>query len=151
SLVSAPTSDDGEPRFAMLETIREYGLERLDAAGEETEARQRDANWCLDLAERAEPKLMGPEQAAWFTRLDIEHDNLRAALGWAIDRRDAELAARLGGALRRFWNLRGHSEEGRRWLERAFALGANLPPAIRAKTLLAAGVIAYRQGDYERT
>jgi tetratricopeptide (TPR) repeat protein len=94
---------------------------------------------------------MGPEQAAWFARLDVEHDNLRVALSWAIDREDAVLAARLAAALRRFWNLRGHSEEGRRWLEIALALEHDLPPAIRAKALLAVGVVSYRQGDYERT
>src|SRR5687767_4105028 len=103
----------------MLETIREYGLECLAAAGEDTETRDRHAVWCLELAERAEPELSGPEQVAWFTRLDEEHDNLRAALGWAIERRQGEVAMRLGGALRRFWNLRGHSDEGRRWLTQA--------------------------------
>ncbi|HEY7035949.1 MAG TPA: tetratricopeptide repeat protein [Thermomicrobiales bacterium] len=151
NLVRARTADDSEPRFAMLETIGEYGLERLVAAGEEEGARRRHADWCLDLAERTEPELLGPDQAAWFTRLEVEHDNLRVALGWAVECRDAELAARLGGALRRFWSLRGHAEEGRRWLERALTFGDELRPAIRAKAFLAVGVLSYRLGDYART
>ncbi|MGH2532943.1 MAG: ATP-binding protein [Thermomicrobiales bacterium] len=150
NLVQPLTVDEDEPRFGMLETIREYGFERLILANEETATGQRHAAWCLNLAERGEPELMGPDQAAWFSRLEIEHDNLRASLRWAIALHDGELAARLGGALRRFWNLRGHSDEGRRWLEHALALNDTLPPAVRAKALLAVGVIAYRQGDYER-
>ncbi len=150
-LISARSTGDGEPRFYMLETIREYGLDRLMAAGGEEEARQRHAAWCVDLAEQSEDELLGAQQAVWFARLDIEHANLRAALGWAIEQCDAVLAARLGGSLRRFWNLRGHSEEGRRWLEQTLAIGDNLPPALRAKALLATGVIASRQGDYART
>ena len=79
------TLDDGrERRYGMLETIREYGLERLAEADEEAQVRRWHLAWCLDLAERAEPELIGAEQHHWFSRLAIEHDNLRVALGWAI-------------------------------------------------------------------
>jgi non-specific serine/threonine protein kinase len=134
----------------MLETIREDGRDRLEAAGEEADARGRHATWCLDLAERAEPELIGPEQARWLASLDAEHDNLRAALGWAIGRRDAVTAMRLGGALFRFWDTRGYYVEGRRWLEQALALDSGAATSVRAKALLGVGRIAYRQGDYDR-
>jgi non-specific serine/threonine protein kinase len=140
------------PRFGMLETIREYGLESLAAAGEEEDARVRHAAWCLELAERAAPELTGPDQQHWLTYLESEHDNLRAALGWAMGRRDAETAMRLGGAMHRFWDFRGHYAEGRRWLEQALALdnAKDVSPPARAKALMAAGALAHFQGDYER-
>jgi predicted ATPase/transcriptional regulator with XRE-family HTH domain len=139
-----------DTRYGMLETIREYGLEQLIAAGEDAATGERHAAWCLERAERAEPELEGPDQARWLARLDTEHDNLRAALGWAIDRRDAETAQRLCGALYRFWVIRGHYAEGRRWLEQALALDMDVSPAVRAKALLVAGGIAHFQGDDER-
>jgi predicted ATPase/DNA-binding XRE family transcriptional regulator len=142
-------SDRDVSRFGMLETIREYGLDLLAAAGEEVEVRGLHAAWCLTLAEQAEPELRGPEQAQWLARLDAEHDNLRAALSWALSQRDAATALRLAGALRRFWTIRGHYAEGRRWLDQALALD-DVPPAVRARALLAAGSIAYSQGDYEQ-
>jgi predicted ATPase len=143
------TQGDGQ-RFSMLETIREYGLERLEVAGEETEIRQRHLIWCLDLAERAEPELTGAEQQRWFAKLDIEHDNLRTALGWAIARGDAEIAMRLGGALHRFWATQGHYEEGRRWLDSALAIDSGEPSAARGYALNGAGVLAWFLGDFDR-
>jgi predicted ATPase len=128
----AAAGEGGAPRFAMLETIREYGQEQLALAGEQAETRRRHAEWCLTLAERAAPKLLGPRQADWLVRLDAEHDNLRAALQWTIAQRDAQTALRLGTALHRFWTLRGHTGEGRRWLEQALTMGGDVPPAIRA-------------------
>ena len=141
---------DGGDRFGMLETMREYGLGRLAAAGEEAEARDRHAAWCLALAERAESKLTGPERGQWLARLDLEHDNLRAALDWVLERRDAETALRLGGALWRFWEARGQHGEGRRWLERALADEDGSSPAARAKARRVAGALAWRQSDYGR-
>jgi tetratricopeptide (TPR) repeat protein len=133
----------------MLETIREYGLERLAAAGEATASRERHLAWCLDLAERAEPELTGADQQRWFARLEREHDNLRAALAWALDRGAAESALRLGGALYRFWATEGHYEEGSRWLERALALAGGESTVARGNALLGAGVMAYFRGDYD--
>jgi tetratricopeptide (TPR) repeat protein len=140
----------GDHRFGMLETIREYGLERLEAAGEENDVRRSHVLWCLDLAERAEPELIGADQQRWHDRLSIEHDNLRTALGWALAQDDADAALRLGAALYRFWANQGHSEEGARWLERALALADGQISEPRAHSLIGAGVMAWFRGDYDR-
>ncbi len=148
SLLRQEHDPDGEPRFAMLETIREYAREQLQA-GDEIEASQcAHAAHFLALAETAEAALTGPHQAAWLTRLEAEHDNLRAALGWAIARAEAETALRLAGALWRFWQMHGHVREGRRWLAAALALSSPDAPAARGKALNAAGVLAFQQGEY---
>ncbi|HEY7034678.1 MAG TPA: tetratricopeptide repeat protein [Thermomicrobiales bacterium] len=137
-----------EPRFAMLETIREFGVELLGAAGEEDETRRCHARWMLGLAERAEPELVGPRQEEWLDRLEAEHDNARAALAWAIETRDAETAQRLVGAFWRFWATRGYLTEGKTWTERALALG-DASPAVAAKAHHHLGNIALDLGDYE--
>ena len=136
------------PRFAMLETIREYALERLDEGGEAEATRRAHARFFLALAEAAAPRLLGPEQAAWLGRLAAEHDNLRAALAWAIAR-DPDQALRLAGGLWRFWEVRGHLAEGRGWLERALAAGG-AAPRMRATALNGAGNLAWAQGDLAR-
>jgi predicted ATPase len=140
------------PRLRMLETLREYGGERLAAAGETTRLRQAHAGYYLALAEAAEPQLRGAEQALWLTRLEDEHDNLRAALQWALQQGDAALGLRLGGALWRFWYLHGHVGEGRRWLPRLLELpaddGQRDLALARAQALGGAGVFAELQGDY---
>jgi tetratricopeptide (TPR) repeat protein len=102
----------------------------------------------LRLAEAAAAAWNGPEQEAWLERLELEHDNLRAALSWALDRRETEIAARLGAALWRFWNTHSHLSEGRRWLAAILALPGAPPPAARAQMLNGAGAMAYMQGDY---
>jgi predicted ATPase/transcriptional regulator with XRE-family HTH domain len=141
---------DDDTRFGMLETVREYGLTRLAAAGEEVAVRDRHAAWGLALAEQVAPGLMGPDQKRCLGRLTAEHDNLRAALGWAIARENGEPAARLVGTLYRFWSICGHLAEGRRWLEQALAQSEGVPPLVRARALLGVAVIAYRQRDYAR-
>jgi predicted ATPase len=150
NLLRALEGADGEPRFGMLETMREYGLERLELAGELTEMRDRHAAWCLDLAERAEPKVTGSDQPRWIAQLDREHDNLRAALGWSIDQREIEVAERLSGALWRFWDIRGHYAEGRRWFDQVLAGSACAPSVARAKACRGAAGLASRQVDYAR-
>jgi predicted ATPase/Tfp pilus assembly protein PilF len=147
SLVRVLGQDD-DVRFGMLETVREYGWERLLSAREVSEVRDRHAAWCLALAERAEPELMGPNQQRWSDRLDAEHDNLRAAHAWSIERRRAEMALRLASAVQRFWTTRGLLGEGRRWLEQALEIDVPVPPSIRTKALVVSGVLAYYQGDY---
>ena len=102
----------GESRFAMLETIREYGLEQLAASGEDDATRRRLATWSLALAEPGYTGFFGPEHRQQLARLDADHDNLRAVLGWALDRGEAEIAQRLVFALSRFWYVRGHLSEG---------------------------------------
>ena len=140
----------GEPRFWMLETIRAFGLEQLIPSGDEPEIRRRHLAWCLDLARRAEPELTGGAQQHWFACLQTEHDNLRAALAWAVSEHDAEAAQGLGGALYRFWATQGYYEEGRRWLETALALAPGVRSTTRGHALLGAGVMAFFQGEYDR-
>jgi predicted ATPase/transcriptional regulator with XRE-family HTH domain len=139
----------GSPRFALLETIRAYALERLASQGGAAAARDRHAAYFLALAERAAPELARPDQGRWLARLDEEHDNLRAALGHFLDRGDRAGAARLGGALGRFWYLRATFSEGRRWLAATLAGSPALPEPVEATALHWAGVLAWSQGDYD--
>jgi non-specific serine/threonine protein kinase len=132
SLVAVGEGAGGEPRFTMLETIREYALERLNERGETAALRERHAAYYLHLAETAQPNLQTGEQAAWLERLDADHDNLRAALSWAHDCGEATLAVNLGAALWRFWEMRGHFTEGRRWLAAALEQGQSAAAAARA-------------------
>jgi predicted ATPase/transcriptional regulator with XRE-family HTH domain/Tfp pilus assembly protein PilF len=147
SLLIAEQGSDVEPRFSMLETIRDFGLERLAESGELDVARTRHLAWCLALAERAAPELTGPEQERWLHRLDIEHANLQAALQYATPPR--EVGVRLAVALWRFWYTRGYLAVGRRWLEAAVAAEA-VSVATQASALHGAGMLAWRQGDYEQ-
>jgi predicted ATPase/DNA-binding CsgD family transcriptional regulator len=148
SLLRFDATPSGEPRLRMLETVREFALERLAAAGELTDTHHVHAAYFLALAEAAEPHLTGAEQATWLARLEAEHDNLRTALAWVLERGTGELALRLGGALGRFWIVRGHASEGRRWLERALAAGGNAPMSRRATALHAAARLAWAQADF---
>jgi predicted ATPase len=142
--------EEGALPYRMLEPVRQYAQERLEAGGEAQRARERHAEHYLALAEAAEPELMGPDQASWLERLGIEHGNLRAALSWALDAEEtgerAEIGLRLAAALGRFWNAHSPSE-GLGWLERGLARGG--APPVRAKALKGAGWIAIWQGDYE--
>ena len=139
----------GEMRFRMLETLREYAEEQLDPESVDA-LRDRHATEFLRLAESIAPSLLGPGQTAASSRLDIELDNLRAALRWACESGRGDVALRLGIALARYWELHGHAVEGRAWLEAALAMATDSEPAIRAKGLLAAAGLARLQGEYER-
>jgi predicted ATPase/class 3 adenylate cyclase len=142
---------NGDVRYVLLETIRQYGLEKLEASAEVPAVRGKHLAWYLDLAEQAEPELQGPDQAAWLDRLETEHDNLRAALEWAATGvRDAEVRLRLAGALHRFWSMRGYLTEGRDWLESAVEAPEGAGPAARTRAVYGAGVLAFDQGDYAR-
>ncbi|HEY3079985.1 MAG TPA: LuxR C-terminal-related transcriptional regulator [Chloroflexota bacterium] len=132
----------GRPRFGMLETIRQFALERMDEADELAEVRRRHAQHYLALAERAAPEGRGPPRSAWFDRLEREHDNLRAALRWAAEQGDAETELRLGAALWRFWDARGHVREGIDWLEDALARPLHGSDGPRAAALEGAGTLA---------
>jgi predicted ATPase/Tfp pilus assembly protein PilF/predicted Ser/Thr protein kinase len=139
---------DGEPRFRMLETIREYALERLAEAGDLEDARNRHLNRYVQLAEAAEPELTRAGQAAWLERLTEENDNIRAALAWSFESGQVELGLRLAGALVRFWSIRGLMTEGRRWLTETLAASTGVEPGVLAKAYFAAGFAALGQGDY---
>ena len=154
SLLQQMEREGGEPRLMMLETIREYGLERLIANGEMETARQAHAEYFLALAEKAELELTGPQQSVWLERIEQEYNNLRAAMEWCLEREEAghsgEMALRLAGALRLFWFVRGHYAEASRWLEEALARSSEAITAARAKALRARGNFAGLQGDRER-
>ena len=146
SLLREEDGPDGEPRYLMLETVREYGLERLIEVGEESAARDAHAAYFLALAERAAPELNGPRQVAWFARLEAEHPNLRAAQELFGQRGDTEAGLRLAAALWWFWFTGGHHREGRAWLERALAAPHRWSPAVR-EALHGASMLASNQGD----
>ena len=155
SLLQVREQESGESRLLMLETIREYGLECLSTSGERATTQQAHAAYFLMLAEKAEPELVGPQQVAWFARLEQEYANLRAALEWLLEqgepRPPVEMALRLGSALYWFWRAHGHINEGRNFLERALEVSEGCTTLMRAKALMAAAGLAFAQSDYERT
>jgi non-specific serine/threonine protein kinase len=142
--------DEEQGRYEVLETVRQYGWERLAASGETEEVRDRHLAWCMALAEQAEPQLTGQEQGHWLARLEREHDNLRLALGWARAQGKGELGLRLAAALWRFWDAHGHFSEGRSWLEPVLGDPGPISPAVKASALHVAGNLAGNQGDLER-
>jgi predicted ATPase len=140
------------PRLVMLETLREYGLEQLEASGEAETLRHRHAAHYLALAEAAEPELNGPHGREWGVRLEREHDNLRAALRWVLDSGNGQTGLRLVGALWRFWSARGHLSEGGRWLREVLAATADTAtssPDARGKALAGAATLAIERGTYD--
>jgi predicted ATPase/class 3 adenylate cyclase len=143
--------EEGKPRYLMLETIREYGLERLAASDDAQAVNDGHARFYLNLAEEAAPKLTGPRQQEWLQRLEREQDNMRAALRWTQER-DLVSAIRIASALYRFWETRGYAVEGRRWLDgllaRAESEGIALSDEVYSKAHIAAAYLAYAQQEY---
>jgi len=135
-------------RYRMLESLRQYAAERLTEAGETNELSDRLLVWFLAEAARAEPELKGPDQGSFLNQLEEEHDNLRAALAWALERGGCTDGLRLAVTLSRFWLVRGYLSEGRRWLEFNLAASPGASPSDRAKALIAASTLAWHQGDY---
>jgi non-specific serine/threonine protein kinase len=152
SLVLAEEADQSSTRYRLLETLRQYGRERLQAGEETAVVQRRHAAYYLTLAEYAEQRIMGPEQLRWLDVLEGDLDNLRAALAWCLDQRaraqgDEDVTAletgmRLAGALHWLWHFRDHAREGLAWVERALAPGASAPTTVRAKALCSAGILA---------
>ena len=149
SLVRQKEDPDGEPRFWMLETIREYALDSLQARGEAQEFRQHHALHFVALAEEAEPKLGDRGQIAWFARLEDEHDNLRAALAFALESDDPSTALRLAAGVRKFWQVHGYLVEGRQALDSALAATPSVPSELRANALNMSGILAGEQGEFD--
>jgi predicted ATPase/transcriptional regulator with XRE-family HTH domain len=152
SLLQRDARSDSEPRFRMLETIREYALERLAERGGEAALRRRHAAYFLALTEEAAPELRGPHQKAWLARLERDHDNLRAALTWCWGTPEGtEFGLRLCGALIWFWFMRGNYGEARGWLDgavsRSAAAADQLPPGVRARAIHGAAWAAENQSD----
>jgi predicted ATPase len=149
SLLQQLAEADGEVRFIMLETIREYALEKLEAAGEQASTKRAHAAYCLVLAEEDAAEQSGVEEMELLERFALEHDNFRAALEWLTETGDAEWGLRLGTALFRFWETREYFAEGRDRLDKLLKLpGAAAPTKARARVLFAAGVFASEQVDY---
>ena len=140
--------DEDEPRFGMLETIREYALERLTHSGEREAVRRQHAAYYLGGADVALAQITSARQTAWLRSLDAEHDNLLAALAWCQEQRDPDLALRASGLLAWFWIVRGHVTEGRRQLTALLDLAPHQRTALRAEALRVTGSLALHQGDY---
>jgi predicted ATPase/DNA-binding SARP family transcriptional activator len=145
-------TQDGATRYRLLDTIRQYAHHKLREAGEADVFQRQHAAFFLSLAKTAEPKMKSAERGVWMDRLDVEHDNLRAALGWSRESEAAEMVLELAGALYWFWYFRGYLAEARGWLEAALALGeaptTERGTPARANALFAAGSIAWAQSDY---
>ncbi|HEX2915505.1 MAG TPA: tetratricopeptide repeat protein [Chloroflexia bacterium] len=157
----ATINGENEPRFRMLETIREYALQKLEEKGELAQLQTQYANYFLALAREAEPKLTGPEQKEWFNRLEQEHSNYRAVIEWALKQPDemSALPLEIGGSIWRFWMGRGYFCESLSWLERALLQtegnlyqehSSTVSPAVLARAYNAAGILTRETGDFER-
>jgi predicted ATPase/DNA-binding SARP family transcriptional activator/DNA-binding CsgD family transcriptional regulator len=150
SLVVAGVSTGGAVRYKMLEPVRQYAAEKLEKSGEADNERDRHTEFFAMLSEEAEAGLLGAEQGLWLDRLQTEHDNIRAALSWALESGDTALGLRIAGSLLEYWGARGHYEEGRGWLEAFLAKEDETQALTQAKALEAVGWLAQDQGDLER-
>ena len=151
NLLYASDGTGSETRFAMLETVREYGLERLKARGDLELLRRHHADYFLDLAKVAWPAFVSRiALEPWLEQFEADHDNFRAALTWSIETDQAAIALQLAGHLSWFWYLRGYLGEGRSWLERALAETSGASAGDRALVLHGVAVIAHWQGDDAR-
>ena len=147
SLVQMEDGEDGAIRYVLLETLREYGREKLALSGAGDALCARHARWFLALAEDAEPHLRGPEQAAWLVRLDTEYANVLTALDWSISH-DAEATLQAASSLMRFWILRGLVSKGRSVLDAVLAAGTSGSEDVRLRAVRESGTLANAQGDY---
>ena len=138
-----------EARYRLLETMRQYGQEKLQQAGEVATMRRSHCDWYVRFVESAGPEAVGLQQAEWLHRLELEHDNIRTALAWSLEQGEVESGARIGAAIWRFWLYRGYLAEGRHVLERILK-HLSEQTSVRTKVLLAAGVFAFYQDDYAR-
>jgi predicted ATPase/DNA-binding CsgD family transcriptional regulator len=151
NVLTVAADADGEPRFRMLETIREFAWDQLSEP-DRVGLRDRHLAYFLAHAERSEPQLRGPDQAAWIRRLTAEQADIRAALSWAQEAHRYESMLRLAAALkRRFWHDAGGLGEGWRWLEASLAMAADAPPALRVKAQQRAAWIVWEMGDVTRS
>jgi predicted ATPase/DNA-binding SARP family transcriptional activator len=141
-------AQENQPRFRLLETLREYAHEQLEASAQTDEARGQHAEYFLDLAQRAEPAMVGPDQSLWLEYLERDHDNVRAALDHARGRGETEVALLSAAALARFWERHGYVGEGRAWLESLLSNGDGVSPSTRGKALNGAGNLSRIEGDY---
>jgi predicted ATPase/DNA-binding SARP family transcriptional activator len=146
ALVDESLVQQRDARFSMLEVVREYALERLDVGDE---LRKRHLAYFVALADEAEPELSRGDQTTWFARIEDEHDNIREALAFALETRDAASALRLVVGIRRLWQIHGYLAEGREAIDAALALAPDTPSELRAHALNMAGILAGEQGDFD--
>jgi predicted ATPase/class 3 adenylate cyclase len=139
-----------QTRYRMLETSRQYALERLVSSSEAERFRDRHNGWFVQHAEHAAELLLGgPEQADWFDRVELELDNLRTAMAWSLGEGDTTAALRISTALTRFWDVRGHWTEALRWLEQALERASDAPAHLRAPALVSAAFMAFYRGSLD--
>ena len=134
----------------MLEPVRQYAQELLEESGEQEEVRRAHAGYYLALAERARPELHGPRQAQWLDTLSSEHDNVRAAMTWLLERGKPKEAARIGWGIYEFWFRRGYTGEGLRWMERVLAEEGALPDLARSQAQVVAAILSFLRGEPDR-
>jgi predicted ATPase len=155
SLVVAEAQPDNgggerEPRYRLLEPVRQFALEQLERQGEVTAVRRRHVDYFLALAERFAPENAGRQFAEGLNTLESENDNLRAGIGWSLDQGNVEAASRFGMAMRMFWVVKGRHSEGRHWMDQTLERGIDLQPTMRARALYALACCLYGSGDNER-
>jgi len=150
SLVRHEEDESDLSRFTMLATLREYGMEELEASGEEAATRQAHADFYFSLAEEANPELTGPDQGIWLDRLEAEHGNFRNAIEWLLAHGKSETVLEFGWLLWHFWVRHGHLREGGDWLERGLIASEHTSPKVRARALVVLGNIACDLHEYER-
>jgi non-specific serine/threonine protein kinase len=150
SLLTRSEAPGGVPRYRMLETVREFGLEQLAASGEFDGVMERLAEWSFAMAAAGYDQIFGPSPLGWLERCEAELDNVRAVLSWALERGNATTAQGLCGALFWFWYIPGHLSEGRTWGELAIALDDARPAPERMRVLGGTATLAWGQGDYPR-
>lgn len=134
-------------RFRMLQTIREYAMQRLQLLRDTDRMQSRHAAYYLELAKQAEPAFRSPDQDVWMDRIETEHDNMRAALSWSLQGEDRELALQLSAALHRFWQVYGYLSEGRQWLEQSLEKAGEVRSKYQVEALIGAGWLAFYQDD----
>jgi non-specific serine/threonine protein kinase len=149
SLLSRVELPSGALRFVMLETIREYALEQLAVSDREQAAHRRHADWCLSLATQAEQRAFGPDDVDALNRLEVEYDNIRHALSWALDRGQIESGMRLACLAWPFWMFRSYFSEGRAWMERLIERAEPPPTSTYVMTLNLLGILCEALGDFE--
>jgi len=150
SLVDKSLVRHTEERFWMLETIREFAVERLEETGGTDVLRERYNAEFLELAELAGPELLARSSSIWYDRIEAEHNNIRSVLGDALEQGRTEVALRICAQIRHFWWIRGYWSEGRHWLDSALAAGGESDPQLRFEPLWGAGLLAFWQGDVDR-
>jgi non-specific serine/threonine protein kinase len=147
SLAQRIDGPDGRPRVVLLESVREYAREELRDAGELERTAQAHLDSCADEAARAAREMRGPAEAVWLERLELEHDNMRAALTWTVDRRRTEAGLRLAISLWLLWGIGGHQREGLLWLERLLPSADEVDVGVRADAAHIAGFLAMQVGE----